>query len=44
MLKKWRADHPQARVVILKTAPPQKGLGQFEGKEVHQIVVEYEGG
>jgi hypothetical protein len=43
MLKQWRADHPKARVVRKTIAPPQDGLGQFGGKQVHHIVVEYEG-
>jgi hypothetical protein len=44
MLKKWRQERPQARVIRQKSSPPQEAFGQFGGKRVHQIVVEYEGG
>jgi hypothetical protein len=43
MLREWRADHPRARVVSEQAMPPHEGFGQFEGKQVHQIVVKYEG-
>ena len=43
MLKPWREKHPRARIASEKAAPPQEGFGEFKGRQLHQIVVTYEG-